>query len=51
MAHALDLTVIAEGVENEEQRMLVAQEGCAFYQGFLRAKPMDADEFLKLAGG
>lgn len=51
MAHALDLTVIAEGVENEEQRKLVAQEGCSFYQGFLRAKPMEADEFLKFAGG
>lgn len=51
MAQALDLTVIAEGIENEDQRNVVAQEGCAIYQGFLRAKPMDADDFLKLAGG
>ena len=48
MAHALDLTVIAEGVENEVQRRLIFQEGCAFYQGFLRAKPMEAAEFLAL---
>lgn len=50
MAHALDLTVIAEGIETEEQRALIAREGCAFYQGFLRAKPMDAGEFRKFAG-
>jgi len=50
MAHALDLAVIAEGVENEEQRKLVAREGCAAYQGFLRAKPMDAEDFLVLTG-
>jgi len=50
MAHALDLTVIAEGIENEDQRALVAREGCAFYQGFLRAKPMRAERFLASAG-
>jgi len=50
MAHALGLDVIAEGIESEQQRVLVAQEGCAFYQGFLKAKPMAAGEFLGLAG-
>ncbi len=49
MAQALDLSVIAEGIETEEQRALIVQEGCEFYQGFLRAKPMDADEFIELA--
>lgn len=49
MAHALDLTVIAEGIETEEQRALIAREGCAFYQGFLKARPMDAAEFRKFA--
>ncbi len=51
MAGALDLKVIAEGVESEAQRALAASEGCAFYQGFLRAQPMGAEEFLKLARG
>lgn len=50
MAGALGLEVIAEGVENEEQRALVAAEGCAYYQGFLRAQPMTAGEFGVLAG-
>lgn len=51
MAGALDLKVIAEGVENEAQRALAAAEGCAFYQGFLRAQPMNAADFLDLARG
>ena len=49
MAHALDLSVIAEGIESEEQRDLIAREGCAHYQGFLRAHPMDPEVFLELA--
>ncbi len=49
LANALDLEVIAEGIETEDQRALVAAEGCAFYQGFLRAAPMTAAEFAKLA--
>ncbi len=49
MAQALDLRVIAEGIETEEQRALVAAEGCESYQGFLRAQPMSAAEFAALA--
>lgn len=49
LAKALDLAVIAEGIESEEQRALVAAEGCAFYQGFLRAAPMGAAEFAEFA--
>jgi EAL domain-containing protein (putative c-di-GMP-specific phosphodiesterase class I) len=51
MAHALGLEVLAEGIESEEQRALVEQEGCAFYQGFLRARPMGAQAFVRLAAG
>ena len=50
MAGALDLQVIAEGIESEAQRELAAGEGCAFYQGFLRAQPLSAGEFAALAG-
>ena len=51
MARALDLQVIAEGVESETQRLLVSAEGCRTYQGFLKAQPMGAAEFLELARG
>jgi len=49
MARALDLEVIAEGIEDEAQREVAAQEGCAYFQGFLRAQPMSAAMFEKLA--
>ena len=49
MAKALDLKVVAEGVETEAQRQLVAREGCEVYQGFLRAEPMTGSAFLALA--
>ena len=51
MAHALGLEVIAEGIESEEQRDLVEREGCAYYQGFLKAKPMAVAGFARLAAG
>lgn len=49
MANALELKVIVEGVESEAQRALASAEGCAAYQGFLRAKPMSGDAFLNFA--
>jgi len=49
MARALELDVIAEGVETEGQRLLAAAEGCKAYQGFLRSVPLSADEFMVAA--
>lgn len=49
MARALGLEVIAEGIESEAQRELVRAEGCAVYQGFLRARPMAAAAFAAIA--
>jgi diguanylate cyclase len=49
MARALELEVIVEGIENEAQRALIAEEGAQCYQGFLAAKPMSGAEFAGLA--
>lgn len=49
MAGALDLAVIAEGIESEAQLDKVRAEGCAAFQGFLRARPMEAEAFLSFA--
>lgn len=51
MARALDLAVIAEGVEDERQLAIVAREGCASVQGFVRARPMAAAAFAAFAQG
>jgi len=45
MAHALQLDVIAEGVETQEQRGLLEQLGCRRYQGYLFSRPLPASQF------
>jgi diguanylate cyclase (GGDEF)-like protein/PAS domain S-box-containing protein len=45
MAHSLDISVIAEGVETEEQYQLLLESGCTEYQGYLFGKPMPIEQF------
>jgi diguanylate cyclase (GGDEF)-like protein/PAS domain S-box-containing protein len=45
MAHALGMKVIAEGVETETQRNLLAAAGCDYAQGYFYARPMPAADF------
>ncbi len=40
MGHSLNLSVLAEGVETQEQRMMLEQLGCMFYQGYWFGRPM-----------
>jgi diguanylate cyclase (GGDEF)-like protein/PAS domain S-box-containing protein len=47
MARALNLRVIAEGVETEEQLAFLRRENCAEMQGFLYSQPLDAASFEK----
>jgi EAL domain-containing protein (putative c-di-GMP-specific phosphodiesterase class I) len=49
MAQALDLEVIAEGVETEAQREAIVREGCSAWQGFLGAEPMTPARFAELS--
>ena len=48
MAHTLNIDVIAEGVENAEQRDLLKTFGCRLAQGFYFSKPLPAQDFTKL---
>ena len=48
MAHKLGIRTIAEGVETEAQRDLLASFGCDYVQGYLYSKPIPACEFEKL---
>lgn len=45
MAHTLGMKVIAEGVETNEQRLLLAAIGCDYAQEYLFAIPQPADKF------
>ena len=45
MARALNLRVIAEGVETEEQLDFLRREQCAEMQGYLYSQPLAAEEF------
>jgi EAL domain-containing protein (putative c-di-GMP-specific phosphodiesterase class I) len=42
LARHLDLSVVAEGVETEEQLASLVQRGCHYVQGYLTGKPMPA---------
>lgn len=48
MARSLDLDVIAEGVETEEQRQLLMENGCTNYQGYLFGRPLPIEQFEAL---
>lgn len=50
IGESLSLPVVAEGVENEEQRRFLIEQGCAAGQGFLFSPPLpaaDLEEWLR----
>jgi diguanylate cyclase len=49
LAHALSLSVVAEGVETEGQAAVLRGKRCDKLQGFLFARPMPADELTRWA--
>jgi len=48
MGRALELDVVAEGVETSGQRDLVIAEGCTSWQGFYGSGPIEEVKFLAL---
>ena len=51
MAHKLGLKVIAEGVETERQRDLLAAYGCDYAQGWLYSTAVPSEQFEALLQG
>ena len=49
LGHALDLKIVAEGVENEVQQRLLTELGCDMLQGYYIARPMPPAEVPALA--
>ena len=45
LAEQLNIQVVAEGIENEEQKQYLLEAGCQFGQGYLFSKPMPFLQF------
>ena len=47
MAHGLNKTVIAEGIETKSQLKMLKEIGCKYGQGYLFSKPMEKDQVIE----
>ena len=47
MAHAMNLRVVAEGVETRDQLRVVSENDCDLIQGFLFSRPAPAEQILQ----
>ena len=50
LARKLDMSIVAEGVETQEDWDLVTELGCDQVQGYFIAKPMHIDELCEWLG-
>lgn len=48
LGHLLNLSVIAEGVENEEQYLYLLEQGCDKIQGYYFSKPLEATDYERI---
>jgi diguanylate cyclase (GGDEF)-like protein len=48
MAHSLNLSVVAEGVETEEQMHLLRSQQCDIMQGYLVSRPLPGPEITEM---
>ena len=51
LAHALDIKVCVEGIENEENFQIAAEENADTLQGYYFSRPVPAQEFEKMLAG
>jgi EAL domain-containing protein (putative c-di-GMP-specific phosphodiesterase class I) len=49
LAHALGLTVVAEGVEDWDTAKLLSDLGCDYAQGFVIGRAVDIDQFRAMS--
>jgi diguanylate cyclase (GGDEF)-like protein len=51
MAHALNLRIVAEGVETQEQALRLRELGCEHAQGYLLGRPARPEHLVDALGG
>jgi diguanylate cyclase (GGDEF)-like protein/PAS domain S-box-containing protein len=50
LAHKLDMTVVAEGIETPEQYAILIDMGCEFGQGYLFSRPIMTSDVVHMLG-
>jgi diguanylate cyclase (GGDEF)-like protein/PAS domain S-box-containing protein len=50
LGHGLEMSIVAEGVETQEQLAFLAEEGCDAVQGYFIGKPLPIDQYDTLIG-
>ena len=50
LSQSLNLSVVAEGVETDQQLAFLTQHGCKIFQGYLFSRPIPEDEFKRYLG-
>src|SRR5436309_1345088 len=50
LGHALEMSIVAEGVETQEQLGFLAEEGCDAVQGYFIGKPFPIGQYAALVG-
>jgi diguanylate cyclase (GGDEF)-like protein/PAS domain S-box-containing protein len=50
LGHGLEMSIVAEGVETQEQLAFLADEGCDAVQGYLIGKPLPIGQYAALVG-
>jgi predicted signal transduction protein with EAL and GGDEF domain len=50
LGHALEMSIVAEGVETQEQLSFLADEGCDAVQGYFIGKPAPIGQYAPLVG-
>jgi diguanylate cyclase (GGDEF)-like protein/PAS domain S-box-containing protein len=51
LGHGLEMSIVAEGVETQEQLGFLSEEGCDAVQGYLIGRPAPIAQFAALVGG
>jgi len=50
LGHALEMSIVAEGVETQDQLGFLAEEGCDAVQGYFLGKPLPIAQYAALIG-